>query len=71
MVGATELEGAPQIIATQEDRVAIGSGNTAYAEKVGQQDTRWQVFRRGDPLIDPETKETLGYVATIWGKRSS
>jgi hypothetical protein len=68
VVGATELEGAPQIIATQEDRVAIGSGNTAYAEKVGQQDTRWQVFRRGDPLIDPETKETLGYVATYLGE---
>ena len=37
-------------------------------KKSGAEDTRWQVFRRGDPLIDPETKETLGYVATYLGE---
>jgi hypothetical protein len=29
---------------------------------------RWQVFRRGDPLIDPENKQLLGYIATYLGE---
>jgi LysM domain-containing protein len=68
VITATELDGTPQIVATQEDRVAVGSGNTAYAEKLAPEDSRWQIFRRGDPLIDPETKETLGYVAIYLGE---
>ncbi|MGZ8155257.1 MAG: LysM peptidoglycan-binding domain-containing protein [Burkholderiales bacterium] len=68
VVTATELDSAPQIVATQEDRVALGGGNTAYAEKLGPQDTHWQIFRRGDPLVDPDTKELLGYVAIYLGE---
>jgi hypothetical protein len=68
VVTATELDGAPQIIATEEDRVALGRGNTAYAEKLGPDDTGWQIFRRGDPLVDPETDALLGYVAIYLGE---
>jgi len=28
----------------------------------------WQVFRRGDPLVDPDTNEVLGYLATYLGE---
>jgi hypothetical protein len=28
----------------------------------------WQLFRRGDPLIDPDTNETLGYEAVYLGE---
>ena len=69
VVGATELDSAPEIVATQEDRVALGPGATAYVRGVEKSnETRWQVFRRGDPLIDPDTKELLGYVGIYLGE---
>jgi hypothetical protein len=68
VVTATELDSAPQIIATEEDRVVLGVGNIAYAQGVRPTDTRWQIFRRGDPLIDPDSKQTLGYVAIYAGE---
>jgi hypothetical protein len=71
IVGPEELDNAPRITATQENRVAIGSGATAYAAGLAnEKGTLWQVFRRGDPLVDPETKETLGYEAVYLGEAS-
>ena len=69
VVSANELNAAPEIVATQEDRVALGPGAVAYVRGVGNtQETRWQLFRRGDPLIDPETKQLLGYIAVYLGE---
>ena len=69
VVGANELDNVPQIVATQEDRVALGAGNIAYVEGLAKDNsTRWQLFRRGDPLIDPDTKQPLGYVAIYLGE---
>lgn len=69
VVGANELDAYPEIVATQEDRVALGPGNIAYVKGVRQsEEIRWQVFRRGDPLIDPETKQLLGYVGIYLGE---
>ena len=68
VVTATELDSAPFIVATEEDRVVLGRGNTAYAQGVAQADTRWLIYRRGDRLIDPDTQETLGYVAIYAGE---
>jgi len=69
VVGQAELDAAPRISATQENRVAIGAGNIFYASGITQdQGVNWQVFRRGDPLVDSETKELLGYVAVYLGE---
>jgi hypothetical protein len=68
VVTATELDRAPRIVATEEDRVALGAGGTAYADRLAPGDDRWQIFRRGDPLIDPESGQTLGYVAIYAGE---
>jgi hypothetical protein len=68
VVGQTELDRLPFILATQENRVAIGAGNIAYAEGIEKGATNFQVFRRGDPLIDPETSELLGYQAIHLGE---
>jgi hypothetical protein len=68
VVTANELDHAPQIIATEEDRVVLGSGNIAYAQGLDKNDTQWQIFRRGDALIDPDTKQTLGYIAIYAGE---
>ncbi|MGH8634071.1 MAG: LysM peptidoglycan-binding domain-containing protein [Burkholderiales bacterium] len=69
VVGKDELDSAPFLLATQENRVAIGAGSVAYAEGISRdQGDVWQVFRRGDPLIDPDTDEILGYLATYLGE---
>lgn len=62
------LDGAPTIVATEESRVIVGAGNTAYADRIGTDSgLNWQIFRQGVPLNDPETGELLGYEAKYVG----
>jgi len=68
VVGQHELDSAPVIMATEENRVAIGAGSIAYAENLKRGDQAWQVFRRSDALVDPDTGETLGYLAIYLGE---
>lgn len=69
VVGQTELDGAPVIAVTEENRVAIGAGNLAYAKGIAAGTGElWQVFRRGDALVDPESREVLGYEAIYLGE---
>ncbi len=58
---AGELDNAPRVVATQEGRVMVSRGETAYVrgDPAGARDFR--VFREPKALIDPETKEVLGY----------
>ncbi len=58
------LDKAPTIIATQGDRVILAAGNSAYVRGMGsaKEDT-WYVYRRGGPLVDPDTNQTLAYEA--------
>lgn len=68
VVSATELDGAPRIVATHEARVTVGAGDRAFARGITrEQGDLWQIFRRGGALIDPETRELLGYEATYLG----
>jgi hypothetical protein len=62
------LDKAPTIVATQTDRVIISAGNSAYVRGIGgsKEDT-WFVYRRGGPLVDPDTNQTLGYEAIYLG----
>ena len=69
VVGQNELDSAARIVATEENRVAIGARNIAYAQGVTRDKGEiWQIFRRGDALVDPETKETLGFEAIYLGE---
>ena len=69
VVGENELDRAPTITATQENRVATGFGDTVYVGGLSKEmGSNWQLFRRGDALIDPDTGEVLGYVATYLGE---
>ncbi len=56
-----ELELAPRIVATQEGRVLVSRGETAYVrgDLAGARDFR--IFRQLVPLLDPVSKEVLGY----------
>ncbi|MCW5576486.1 MAG: LysM peptidoglycan-binding domain-containing protein [Burkholderiales bacterium] len=69
VVSATELDDAPRIVATAESRVTLGAGDRAFVRGITKdKGNQWQIFRRGDPLIDPETREVLGYEATYLGE---
>ena len=58
---ADELDVAPRVVATQEGRVMVSRGETAYVrgELRGARDFR--LFRQLTPLRDPVTSEVLGY----------
>ncbi|MDR2451145.1 MAG: LysM peptidoglycan-binding domain-containing protein [Candidatus Accumulibacter sp.] len=58
------LQSAPRIVATQENRVFLGKGDTAYVQGADPEQKDWQVFRNGRPLYDPEeSQRLLGYEA--------
>jgi LysM repeat protein len=62
-----ELARAPRIVATQEGRVIVSRGETAYVrgDLGGARDFR--LFREPRPMVDPETKQVLGFEATFVG----
>ena len=62
------LLGAPKIVAAEDGRVIIGAGNTAYAVGLNPNaGIKWQIYRPGKALLDPVTKEVLGYEAIYLG----
>src|SRR5439155_58149 len=62
------LDKAPTIVGTQADRVILATGNAAYVRGMGtSKEESWYVFRRGGPLVDPDTKQTLAYEAIYLG----
>lgn len=62
------LEKGPTIVATQSDRVLLATGNSAYVRGIGKsKDDTWYVYRKGNPLVDPDTNQTLGYEAVYLG----
>ena len=61
------LKDAPRIVATQEGRVMLSRGDTAYVLGVSGPDTVYRIFRNAKPLKDPTTRELLGYEAAYVG----
>jgi hypothetical protein len=62
------MNSAPRIIASEDSRVVVGAGNLIYAVGLKpDQGTKWQIYRPGKALIDPATKEVLGYEAQFLG----
>lgn len=62
------LEKAPTIIATEKDRVILATGNTAYVRGINDaKDETWYVYRKGDPLVDPDSNRTIAYEAIYLG----
>ena len=61
------LDKAPRIVAAQEGHVMLGQGDLAYARGDFGGATDFRIFRTARPLIDPTTKEVLGYEAPYVG----
>ncbi|HET6599281.1 MAG TPA: LysM domain-containing protein [Burkholderiaceae bacterium] len=62
-----ELEKAPRIVATQEGRVLLGRGDTAYVRGTLGTQRDYRIFREPKPLKDPTTGALLGYEAEFVG----
>jgi hypothetical protein len=56
-----ELDRAPRIVATQEGRVLLSRGETAYVRGELAGVRSFRLFREPRALVDPATKEVLGY----------
>lgn len=62
------LDNAPTIVAAEESRVNLESGNRAFVRGIGDsKESTWFVYRRGTPLVDPDSNTTLGYEAIYLG----
>lgn len=69
VVSANELDDAPRIVATADARVTIGAGDRAFVHGLSKdKGSQWQIFRRGDPLVDPDNNQILGYEAIYLGE---
>ena len=64
---ANQLLHAPRIVATEEGHVTLGRGDLAYVSGDLGNTRNWQVFRAPKALVDPDTKEVLGYEARYVG----
>jgi len=58
---AGAFDDAPRIVATDEERMIVGTGNMIYVDSIRPEEgVNWQVYRRGEAIIDPDTGENLG-----------
>jgi hypothetical protein len=64
---ANQLLNAPRIVAAPENHLMMGRGNLAYVSGELGNTRNWQVFRAPKALVDPDTKEVLGYEARYVG----
>ena len=71
VVEADGLDFAPSVVAAEDGRVILESGNRAFVRGTGDsKELTWFLYRRGGPLVDPETRATLGYEAIYLGTAS-
>jgi LysM repeat protein len=64
---ANELDAAPRVVATQEGRVMVSRGETAYVRGDLRGARDFRLFREPKPMLDPVTREVLGFEARFVG----
>lgn len=63
-----QLDTAPYIVGNLDDRLVSASGNQVYARGIDDDgEALYSIFRPGKALIDPESKEILGYEVAFVG----
>lgn len=64
VVGADELEAAPYVVASSDERLISGAGDKVYVRGVKEEEGKhYSIFRGDEAYTDPETGEVLGYEA--------
>jgi hypothetical protein len=64
---ADELAAAPRVVAAPEGRVMMSRGDTAYVLGDIAELRDWRIFRQARPLLDPTTRQVLGFEARFVG----
>ncbi|WP_317932801.1 LysM peptidoglycan-binding domain-containing protein [Halioxenophilus sp. WMMB6] len=62
IVDKREMEAAPYVVAGEEQRLILANGDRLYARgALDSSITNYNLYRLGQPYVDPKTKEVLGY----------
>lgn len=69
--GAGELDAAPRIVGSQDGRLLMSVGETAYVRGDLDAGRDFHIFRAPVPVRDPLTREVLGYEARFVGRGSA
>ncbi|HET8701004.1 MAG TPA: LysM domain-containing protein [Nitrococcus sp.] len=69
MVSAEQWQRAPYIVAGADEHVMDAQGDLIYVRHLRQDgtDSLFNILRKGEPLVDPESGEVLGYQAAHVG----
>ena len=69
IVSLEELEQAPYIVGSRDNRIIYGSRDTVYVRGTDEdpEGTRYSIFRAGKEFRDPDSNELLGYEAIMVG----
>jgi len=63
-----EMENSPYVVQSADEHVISGAGDRVYVRGIENRDiTLFDVYKPGDPYIDPDTNEVLGYEALYAG----
>ncbi|MFP5381874.1 MAG: LysM peptidoglycan-binding domain-containing protein [Gammaproteobacteria bacterium] len=62
-----QLDRSPRIVGTNEERVILAAGDTAFATSDGSGTKSWQIYRQGQALTNPDNGELLGHEAIYLG----
>jgi hypothetical protein len=63
LVTVEQLKQAPYIVDFVEEHIAAGANDSIYVKNLPDGRGTWAVVEPGDPYVDPETGEVLGYEA--------
>ncbi|MDO8463630.1 MAG: LysM peptidoglycan-binding domain-containing protein [Gallionella sp.] len=62
------MDNAPTLIGAREGRVILGLNDICFIKGLPSgRGSKWQIYRPGKTLVDPDTKETLGIEAIYLG----
>ncbi|HEY1990845.1 MAG TPA: LysM domain-containing protein [Gammaproteobacteria bacterium] len=68
IVGSSELDNTGYLITSFNQAPATGAGEEVYARDMKPADgNRYEILRKGDKYVDPDSGDTLGYEATYIG----
>jgi len=60
-----QIDAAPYVVSFPDSRVVAGTGDAIYVRSILNPDRgRYHVVRPGDPYVDPDSGDLLGYKAT-------
>lgn len=68
VIDTDDMPNAATIVGVQEDRLILTPGSRIYTSVIEEgEGLDWQIYRPGDALVDPDSKEMLGYEAVFLG----